>query len=161
MSTISILRGDLSDEDHARAVVELLDHYAGTLEGGGAALTDDVRQNLIPRLRQETNCHLFLALSGARAIGLAVCFRGFSSFRAAPLMNIHDLVVHEQFRGRGVGRRLLETIDAAARELGCCRLTLEVREDNHRARDLYRRFGFDPGEAGSSAISFFMKRFYD
>ena len=33
-----------------------------------------------------------------------------------------------------------------ARELGCCKLTLEVQENNHGALALYQRFGFESGE---------------
>ena len=38
---------------------------------------------------------------------------------------------------------LLERIEAKARELNCCRITLEVREDNRVARGLYRKVGFE------------------
>ena len=43
---------------------------------------------------------------------------------------------------------LLERIEAKARELKCCRLTLEVREDNLVARGLYRKAGFEEVVAG-------------
>jgi len=37
---------------------------------------------------------------------------------------------------------LLDAIEARARELGCCKLTLEVQENNHRARGIYTAAGF-------------------
>ncbi|WP_404383039.1 GNAT family N-acetyltransferase [Caenispirillum salinarum] len=46
-------------------------------------------------------------------------------------------------KGRGVGRRVLAAIlRHAFDDIGCHRLWLDVREDNVRAIDLYRRFGF-------------------
>ena len=33
---------------------------------------------------------------------------------------------------KGVGRRLLEAVEGKARELRCCKLTLEVMDNNHR-----------------------------
>jgi ribosomal protein S18 acetylase RimI-like enzyme len=75
-------------------------------------------------------------------VGLAVCFRGFSTFAARPLLNIHDFSVLPACRGAGVGRQLLAAIEERARAIGCCRLTLEVQEHNHRARGIYAAAGF-------------------
>ncbi len=48
---------------------------------------------------------------------------------------------------------LLDRIEGKARALNCCRLTLEVREDNHPARALYRKAGFDRALVGAKSIS--------
>jgi len=45
-----------------------------------------------------------------------VCFRGFSTFAAAPLINVHDLAVVPGFRGQGIGRRLLEAVEMYAED---------------------------------------------
>ena len=39
---------------------------------------------------------------------------------------------------------LFAAIEQRARELGCCKLTLEVLENNHRARRVYAAAGFAP-----------------
>ncbi|HEU4533517.1 MAG TPA: GNAT family N-acetyltransferase, partial [Polyangiaceae bacterium] len=85
---------------------------------------------------------IFLAYLEGRAVGVAVCFRGFSTFAARPLVNVHDLAVVPECRGRGVGRLLLQAVERKARALGCCKLTLEVLENNQRARNLYASLGF-------------------
>mgnify|MGYP000399452681 CR=1 FL=1 len=69
-------------------------------------------------------------------------FLGFSTFRAAPLFNIHDVTVRPEARRRGVARRLLNEVIQWARGHGCCRVTLEVRSDNTPASELYRSLGF-------------------
>jgi ribosomal protein S18 acetylase RimI-like enzyme len=51
-------------------------------------------------------------------------------------------VVLSALRGKGVGRRLLKAIERKARELGCCKLTLEVMDNNHRALRMYEAAGF-------------------
>lgn len=54
-----------------------------------------------------------------------------------------DLAVAVEFRGRGLGRRLLEAaLETAARD-GAKRVYLEVRETNEAARWLYERAGFE------------------
>ena len=75
--------------------------------------------------------------------GVAVCFLGFSTFSAMPLLNIHDLAVRGEFQGTGVGGALLDSVAEKARTLGCCRVTLEVDQENPGARRLYERKGFE------------------
>jgi GNAT superfamily N-acetyltransferase len=109
---------------------------------------------LIPALREHPTTMIFLAYRGAEAIGLAICFRGFSTFAARPLLNIHDFYVASAGRGTGIGRFLLLAIEKRAREIGCCKLTLEVLENNHRAMGVYQAAGFKQAtyqpEAGGS-----------
>jgi ribosomal protein S18 acetylase RimI-like enzyme len=117
----------------------------------GRPLADEVKQALIPGLRAHPGTHVFLAYRGARAVGVAVCFRGFSTFAARPLLNVHDLAVDPEHRGAGAGRALMDAIEARARTLGCCKLTLEVQENNERAQRLYEHCGFVAYELASDA----------
>jgi ribosomal protein S18 acetylase RimI-like enzyme len=142
MNAIEVVETDLRRPEHQSATLELLDAYARDPMGNGAPLSAEVRRQLIPGLREHPTTLVFLAYSGGVAIGLAVCFRGFSTFAAKPLINIHDLVVLSTHRGRGVGRRLIESVAEKGRMLDCCKLTLEVLENNRRARRLYDSAGF-------------------
>ena len=141
---LTIVDANLANPAHAGAFLELMDAYARDPMEGGAPLPERTRRELVPALRAHPAHYVFLAYDGPRAIGFSVCILGFSTFEARPLMNIHDIGVLEECRGRGVGRRLLDRIEAHARELGCCKLTLEVRLDNRPARGLYAKFGFGP-----------------
>jgi ribosomal protein S18 acetylase RimI-like enzyme len=154
---VRVRRAELDDPRDQQAVLDLVDMYAREPMGGGAPLSDEVRARLVPGLRRQANGRVFLAELGEAAVGVAICFLGFSSFRARPLINIHDLAVIPACRGRGVGRRLLEAVEEEARREGCCRITLEVRADNHVARALYRRFGFADGDPRSDALGFWKK----
>ncbi len=139
---IEIVQADLDDPRQARAVLELLDEFAREPVSGGSALHASVRENLIPGLRRHPTTLVLLAREGGTYIGMAVCFIGFSTFYARPLINIHDLTVLQEHRGKGVGRRLLGAVERRARDLDCCKVTLEVREDNEGARRLYADEGF-------------------
>jgi len=138
---IRVLAADLGDPAQAEAVVRLVDGYARDPMGGGEPLAADARARLLPGLRAEPGTRVWLAFSGDEAVGVAVCFLSFCTFEARRLINVHDLAVAAGHRRRGVARRLLEAVEAGARALGCCRITLEVREDNAPARALYARFG--------------------
>jgi ribosomal protein S18 acetylase RimI-like enzyme len=142
MLDVEIVEADLARSDHQQAIVALLDAYSRDPMGNGAPLAADVRARLIPGLREHpTTLVLMAQLSGA-PVGLAICFRGFSTFAARPLLNIHDLVVSPEQRGQGVAQQLLEAVAQKGFALGCCKLTLEVLENNQRARRLYETAGF-------------------
>jgi ribosomal protein S18 acetylase RimI-like enzyme len=142
MPTIVIADANLERPEHQRAVVELLDAYARDPKGDDKPLADDVKRELIAGLQRHPTTHVLLAYAGDRPVGVAVCFLGFSTFAARPLLNLHDFAVLAEHRGHGVGRRLMEAVVAKAQELGCCKVTLEVDEHNERARRLYRAAGF-------------------
>jgi ribosomal protein S18 acetylase RimI-like enzyme len=139
----TVLLADLADPAHQAALLELLDMYSRNEFGAGRPLASDVRERLIPGLVKHGGARVFLAYLDERPVGLALCFVGFSSFRAQPLINVHDLAVAPPFRGRGIGRALLDAVAQHARQTDCCKVTLEVRADNATALALYRRAGFE------------------
>lgn len=153
-----IVQADLADPAHAAAVVGIIDSYASDPAGGGAPLPADVRERLVPGLREQPTALVLLAFEDETAVGVAVCFFGYSTFKARPLLNIHDLAVVPGRRGRGIGGALLEAAEQRARADGCCKLTLEVQEGNAPARGLYARFGFRDYALGDSAATRFLEK---
>lgn len=143
-SAIAVTAVDLGDPEQAATWLDLLDLYARDPMGGGNGLSPYARENLVAELRHLPNFHGALARLDGRAVGLINCFAGFSTFAARPLLNIHDIVVHGDRRGTGVGQALLAWAEGRARELGCCKLTLEVLANNGQARKAYERAGFAP-----------------
>ena len=152
MDSIRIVTAELDRVEHQQAFLTLMDLYARDPMQGGIALPDNVRNELIPELRKHPASMLWLAYRGSEAVGFTVCLLGFSTFAARPLINIHDISVRADCRGLGVGKLLMNTIEAEARELRCCKITLEVREDNEVARGLYRKLGFDRSNVGAQKI---------
>lgn len=138
-----ITTADLSNPEHARALVFLLNEYAKDEMGGQEELSGHVKANLAAALRQRPGAHAVLAYVDEQPAGLAICFEGFSTFACRPLLNIHDLVVLPAYRGRGLSKKLLGQVEAIARQLDCCKLTLEVLEGNTLAQAAYRGCGFD------------------
>ncbi|WP_319408419.1 GNAT family N-acetyltransferase [uncultured Desulfosarcina sp.] len=142
MESVEIVEADLNRKDHREAVVDLIDAYAMDPMGNGGPLPGDVKEALIPGLKKHPTTLIFLAYVNGEARGIAVCFIGFSTFAARPLVNIHDLAVLPGHRGSGVGRLLLAGVERKAREMGCCKVTLEVLENNRRALKVYAAAGF-------------------
>lgn len=80
------------------------------------------------------------AYDGDRCVGLAVLQAGFFRY-----MYLYDLKVNREYRGRGVGRQLVEAAKAAAAEAGY-RGIYTIGQDNNLAACLfYIRNGFRIG----------------
>ena len=148
---IRVIEADLTDAVHQQAVVALVDQYAQEAPGG-RPLSTSAREALPVELLAHPAAVVFLACNDDAVVGVAVCFRLFSTFAGRPLLNIHDIAVDRAHRGRGIGTRLLQAVEESARDSGCCKVTLEVRQDNPSAERLYRRFGF--GNPGGAATRF-------
>ena len=142
--SLSVLPLDLSDPAQAETWLELLDHYAQDPMGGGDGLSEYAKLNLVATMREVPGFHGALAWRDGLAVGLIDCFAGFSTFAARPLLNVHDIVVRDGWRGQGIGQALLAWAEERARQLGCCKLTLEVLSNNTRAMASYERAGFQP-----------------
>jgi GNAT superfamily N-acetyltransferase len=145
---VSIVEADLARSDHARDVVAMTQSYARDPMGNGGPLSPEIAERLVPGLRSLPTTLIFLAYLDGAAVGIATCFQGFSTFHARPLLNVHDLAVAPAHRRRGVAEQLLAAVERRARELGCCKLTLEVQELNAQARRVYARVGFSQAVYG-------------
>lgn len=144
MTSPRIDRLNPADPRDAADLVALLDGYASGTTGGGTPLAPDVRQRLPGVLAARAHYVGLLARVDGVAVGLANCFEGVSTFRARPLLNLHDLVVADGWRRRGIGIALLEAVIAEARARDCCKVTLEVLSENRTAIAAYERTGFRP-----------------
>jgi ribosomal protein S18 acetylase RimI-like enzyme len=80
----------------------------------------------------------WLALDGERAVGLASLEHQAWNRRAV----LWHLYVSREYRRRGIGRRLVETALAAAREAGAQTVWLETSNLNVPAVRAYERLGF-------------------
>lgn len=140
-----IIEADYDNQEHAREIVRLTDIYARDPMGKKEPLPNATRINLIDEMRKMPTALSLLAYFRGEAVGLANCFVSLSTFEAKKLINIHDLVVVPEWRGLGIGEKLLEKVEKKAGDLDCCRITLEVRDDNP-AKWLYERVGFKDDE---------------
>lgn len=145
-SALTVRIADLEAQADGDTICQLLNHYAQHPMGQGKDLPVDVLDRLISGMRSHPTSLVFLAERAGKAVGMATCFVGFSTFRARQLINIHDLVVHESQRGKGVGSALIDAVESHAIQEGFCAVTLEVLADNP-ARKLYQKKGFEGIEA--------------
>jgi ribosomal protein S18 acetylase RimI-like enzyme len=101
---------------------------------------------LIEGLAKHPSSFVLFINYSEKIIGLATCFINFSTFKAKSYINVHDIFIEKQYRGKGFGRILMKEIIAIARLRNYCKVNLEVREDNISAKTLYQSLGFQDTE---------------
>ena len=141
-SHLTVKLADYADPLDAGCVVLLTDAYARDPMGGGKPLPLEARERLVHGLAGQPGAFSLIARVDGEPAGIANCFTGFSTFASRPLVNIHDLGVLADYRGRGVGKALLEAVEAEAEKRGACKVTLEVLSGNAPAKALYAATGY-------------------
>jgi ribosomal protein S18 acetylase RimI-like enzyme len=134
---------DFSNPSHQEAVAFLLNHYMEDPMGDHTPLTASEHQKLAESIERLPHAFILLQKLDEHFVGMVTCFELFSTFEVKPYLYIHDVIVYNDYRGQKLGRKLMERIIGISRERGCCKITLEVREDNKPALNLYQSLGFE------------------
>jgi diamine N-acetyltransferase len=109
-------------------------------------VADEVESGLNTLLADSSIGQAWLVLSGTQTAGYVIFTYGFDIEFGGRLALITDLYLESPFRGRGIGRRILEHIEAHCRSIGLRGLELQVETDNTEARALYIKFGFEAAD---------------
>ena len=143
--TLAIIESDYENPEHCLQIILLTKEYLCDPMGDNLSILDNsFEQRLINGLQMHPSSIVYFLKSSDTFIGMAVCFRGFSTFKAKQLLNIHDLIIYKDYRGKGYGKLFLAKISEIALKKDFCKLTLEVRNDNFHAKRLYKFSGFKP-----------------
>jgi ribosomal protein S18 acetylase RimI-like enzyme len=141
-----IIPCDFFNPLHRQKVVELTRDYMLDPMGSGEVMPDEVQNKLADSLASHPACMVLFALVNGQFTGIITSFINLSTFKAKPYFNVHDIALLKEYRGLGIGRMLLEKVIEIARERDYCKVTLEVRDDNHNAKQLYMNLGFEDCE---------------
>jgi len=108
-----------------------------TLEARSFASDRIARRNLRRLIGRPTAClRVAVSADGVRGYCLVLLREG------SLVARLYSIAVDAEFRGAGVGRRLLADAERLARRRGRAALRLEVRVNNRRAIALYEKHGF-------------------
>ncbi|MFK8018946.1 MAG: GNAT family N-acetyltransferase [Pseudomonadales bacterium] len=143
MTAVSTFLVDYSDLHHAADMMRLLNEYAQDPMGAGKPLDSVIMETLPSKLASVPGAFSVLGLIDGRAEGLINCLPSFSTFKAMPIVNIHDIIVSANSRGTGLCGTMLDAVNEVALQRGCCKVTLEVLTGNEPAQVAYRKAGFD------------------
>lgn len=89
----------------------------------------------------DTRCVL-VAEADRKAVGMCTLQTLISTAEGGEVGLVEDVVVNEQFRGRGIGRLLLATMENWAREKGLKRLQLLADRNNASGLCFYKKMNW-------------------
>lgn len=89
-----------------------------------------------------------LAWQGEQAVGYALFYPVFSTFRGRAALYLEDVYVVPEMRGRGVGLAFMRYLARIAKQRGYDRIEWSVLDWNTPAIEFYRKLGAVPKETG-------------
>ena len=99
---------------------------------------DELKVNLFGK---EKFVEILIAEYDNKIVGQALFFKNFSTFLGKPGIYLEDLFVKPDFRGKGIGKALLEKIISIAKERNYGRVEWSVLDWNESAIDFYNKMG--------------------
>jgi putative acetyltransferase len=135
-----VIRRERPDQPEVVALLDALDAYLGELYEPQANHILDVQALLAPDIA------FHVARRGARVVATGALRRqaGEGGTGGAPFGEIKRMVVEPAERGRGVGERMLRSLEDVARAQGLRWTMLETGRKQVRAVQLYERCGYVP-----------------
>jgi GNAT superfamily N-acetyltransferase len=92
-------------------------------------------------LSPQPKAKALVAEVGDKVVGVVTYYDIYSTFLAKPGLWLDDLYIYNEFRGRGIGKRLMEALCNVALEAGCGRIDWIVARDNENGRSFYESIG--------------------
>ena len=103
------------------------------------------RQGLELMLANERGCILAAEVDG-QVVGMCSGQITVSTAEGGPALLVEDVIVHEDYRGRGIGHRLMEKVVEWGKTKGVLRLQLLADRNNASALEFYKRLGWQATE---------------
>ena len=110
-------------------------------------LRDDVTATpeiLMDSLFVKRQAEVIIAEENGRALGFALYFHNFSTFKGRACLYLEDIFVKEEQRGRGIGKMLFKRLAQIAIERGCERFDWAVLDWNKPSIEFYKSLGALP-----------------
>lgn len=137
-----LIQVDLSKPIHCKQLLSLLNDYMEDEMGVSKPMPQELGPKIIEGLIQHSAYLGFFVCIDDQFAALANCNLNYSTWQAKFLINIHDFIVSPKFRKQGIGEFLLNEMDTYAKKRGYCKINLEVRNDNLKAQNLYKKVGY-------------------
>ena len=85
----------------------------------------------------------FVAEVDGQIVGLTGAYMDYALEISGSYGRLMGLVVEDRFRGRGIGKRLLEFVEGWLRDRGAARITLTSGKQRADAHRFYRNLGYE------------------
>lgn len=85
----------------------------------------------------------FILKNETNIIGRAYLYILYNDLHSEPFGFIEDVFIDEEFRGQGLGTKIINQIIKRAEELGCYKIIMTSRYSNEKVHKLYSQLGFE------------------
>lgn len=138
MRNISLILAELADIDIIlKFIQELYEHE-------DIRFDESMARTALEQLIQDDSLgYAWLIYGGDEVIGYVVLTLGYSLEFAGRDALIDELYILEEYRGVGVGTKVLEFLTEFCNSLGIKAIHLVVERKNNTAHSLYRKMGFE------------------
>jgi ribosomal protein S18 acetylase RimI-like enzyme len=103
---------------------------------------DVILKRLKTIIAQYPNYQLWAAIRDGKLVGIAGIWLG-TKIWCGPYLEIDNLVVHPDYRSRGIGSLLIERLEEIGRQNDCTVLVIDSYTANHASHRLYHKLGFE------------------
>ncbi|MEO6197849.1 MAG: GNAT family N-acetyltransferase [Dehalococcoidia bacterium] len=136
MSEVSVRRATLADSETLIRLMEGLAAYEKLTPPDEAA-----KERFRAHLAEGKRFEAVLAEASGEAIGYALYFESYSTFRANPKLYMEDIFVEPAHRKSGAGFALFKAVVKEADRRGCVAVEWQVLDWNQLAIGFYERVG--------------------
>jgi ribosomal protein S18 acetylase RimI-like enzyme len=127
-------------ETHLPAILNL---YAQLGQDDGRVLDLDTAQKLLARIASYPDYRLYVAVIEGKVIGcFALLIMDNLAHCGEPSAIVEDVVVAEQWRGRGIGQAMMGFATRISQRKGCYKIVLSSNRMRQAAHRFYERLGF-------------------
>jgi GNAT superfamily N-acetyltransferase len=77
-----------------------------------------------------------------KIIGRAFLFLIYNDLHSKPYGLLEDVFIEEKYRGKGIGKELVQRVIEKAKEFGCYKLIATSRFERENVHRLYENLGF-------------------
>lgn len=133
---INIRLANIEDSELILTLIKDLAEFE-QLSDSVVATVDDIRKYVFG---DNKYIYVLIAEFNNQPVGFALFFHNFSTFVGKPGIYLEDLFIKEDFRNKGIGKRLLKEIAKIAIEKNCGRFEWSVLDWNP-ARKFYEHLG--------------------
>lgn len=138
MMDVIVRKAELRDID---AMVELLNYLL--TEDGGLPIVEDKLRAGIKLVIESDIADYFVAEFDGRVAGMCCLHRFISSVQGGYVGVVEDVVVFEEYKGRGIANKMMSHMEKFAKDIGLTRLSLQVLKDNDPAISLYKKHNWE------------------
>lgn len=98
------------------------------------------------RLLNDARSHFLVADTKGTPVGFIHFTIRQTVLHRSPSATIDELIVTKEYQGKGVGKQLMLATIEKCKRLGCCEVEVSTEQTNVKARQFYKKCGFDKTE---------------